>query len=143
MTNDSKTCFKCGEIKPLTAFYKHKAMADGHLNKCKECTRKDVGKHRSENLDKIREYDRNRGNRLQKGYAKEYRTRYPNKYKAHNMVNNAIRDGKLFAEPCGICGITESVHAHHDDYAKPLNVRWLCAAHHHQWHAKYGEAANP
>ena len=143
MTNDSKTCFKCGETKPLAAFYKHKAMADGHLNKCKECTKKDADKHRSENLDKIREYDRNRGNRLPKGYAKEYRTRYPNKYKAHNMVNNAIRDGKLFAEPCEICGIIESVHAHHDDYAKPLNVRWLCAAHHHQWHAKHGEAENP
>ena len=143
MTNDSKTCFKCGETKPLAAFYKHKAMADGHLNKCKECTKKDADKHRSENLDKIREYDRTRGNRLPKGYAKEYRTRYPNKYKAHTMVNNAIRDGKLFAEPCEICGIIESVHAHHDDYAKPLNVRWLCAAHHHQWHAKHGEAKNP
>lgn len=143
MTNDSKTCFKCGEMKPLTAFYKHKAMADGHLNKCKVCAKKDVNKHRSENIDKIREYDRNRGNRLPKGYAKEYRTRYPNKYKAHTLVNNAIRDGKLFCEPCEICGITESVHAHHDDYAKPLNVRWLCAAHHHQWHARHGESANP
>jgi hypothetical protein len=143
MTHDSKTCFKCGETKPLAAFYKHKAMADGHLNKCKECTKKDADKHRSENLDKIREYDRNRGNRLPKGYVKEYRSRYPKKYKAHYMVNNAIRGGKLFVEPCEICGITESVHAHHNDYAKPLNVRWLCAAHHQQWHAKNGEAANP
>ena len=143
MANDSKTCFKCGETKPLAAFYKHKAMADGHLNKCKECTKKDADKHRSENLDKIREYDRNRGNRLPKGYTKEYRAKYPNKYRAHSMVNNAIKCGRLFAEPCEICGITESVHAHHDDYAKPLNVRWLCAAHHHQWHAKHGEATNP
>jgi hypothetical protein len=143
MTSDSKTCFKCGETKPLAAFYKHKAMADGHLNKCKECTKKDADKHRSENLDKIREYDRNRGNRLPDGYNKEYRKKYPNKYRAHNIVNNAIRGGKLFREPCEICGTTESAHAHHDDYAKPLNVRWLCAAHHQQWHAKNGEAANP
>ena len=141
--NDSKTCFKCGEIKPLAAFYKHKEMADGHLNKCKECTKKDVDKHRSENLDKIREYDRERGNRLPAGYNKEYRAKYPNKYKAHTLINHAIRDGKLFAEPCEVCGITKSVHAHHDDYLKPLSVRWLCAAHHHQWHAKHGEATNP
>lgn len=40
-----KTCFKCNTEKELDEFYKHPMMADGHLNKCKVCTRSDNAIH--------------------------------------------------------------------------------------------------
>jgi len=138
-----KKCFKCKIEKPLSDYYKHKQMKDGHLNKCKECSKSDSTSHRNNNIEKIREYDRERGSRQSKEYLKEYRDNHPNKYKAHNIVNNAIRDNKLFKEVCEKCGSDKKTHAHHDNYLKPLNVRWLCAACHSQWHRDNGEALNP
>lgn len=137
-----KKCFKCNIEKPLSCFYKHKQMKDGHVNKCKECNKKDVAEHRVSNIEKIREYDRARGNRQDPSYIMEWKKKYPKKYKAHCMVNNQKRAGNLHQEPCEVCGSEKSV-AHHDDYDKPLNVRWLCQAHHKQWHVKNGEGANP
>lgn len=137
-----KKCFKCGENKPLTEYYKHAQMLDGHLNKCKECTKKDARENRESRIDYYRAYDRDRGNRQDYQYNAEYRKNNRLKYKAHGTVNNAVRDGRLEKQPCEICGATERLHGHHDDYAKPMEVRWLCAAHHRQWHIKNGEAKN-
>jgi len=137
-----KECFKCNEVKCLSEFYVHSEMKDGHLNKCKQCTKNDASIHRANNLEKIRAYDRKRGARQPATHTKEYREKYPNKYKAHSIVNRAIKSGKLFKENCEKCGTNEKIHAHHDDYLKPLNIRWLCAACHSQWHAMNGEARN-
>lgn len=139
-----KVCFKCNVQKPLSDFYKHPAMADGHLGKCKICAKKDsyVHRHESPSREKILAYDRARGGRQTLKDLQDYRAKYPKKYKAHCAVNYAIKSKKLFKEPCEICG-KEKVDAHHDDYDKPLNVRWLCSEHHHQWHANNGCGLNP
>lgn len=136
----NKTCFKCGAEKPLDKFYKAKHMKDGHLNKCKECTKKDNRANRKANVEHYREYDRLRGRR---GSVAEWRAKYPKKYKAQNKLNNAIRDGRL-SKPsnCESCGTSERIHGHHFDYDKPLDVMWLCTVCHHKWHNKYGEGAN-
>lgn len=139
-----KRCFKCGIYKDLDKFYKHKAMKDGHLNKCKECTNKDTKQNRKDKIDYYREYDRSRGNRQESTYIKEYRSKYPNKYKAHNQLNNSLRDGKIIKPSfCEICGNTENIVGHHSDYLKPLDVNWWCQACHVQWHKDNGEGLNP
>lgn len=143
-----KVCFKCNILKTLSDFYKHKQMGDGHLNKCKACTKKDVHNHREDNLEKIREYDRNRPNKAERiskmtEYTKGYREENPNKYFAHTLVNNHIRDGKLLRKLlCETCSSDFRVVAHHNDYLKPLDVTWLCEVCHKAWHIKNGEGLN-
>jgi hypothetical protein len=137
-----KECFKCHLVLPLGDFYKHSQMKDGRVNKCKACNKKDVTENRKDKIEYYRAYDRHRGNRKSVEDMREYRNNYPAKYKAVTMVNNAIRDKRLFKEPCEACGNKEHIHAHHDDYAKPLNVRWLCPPCHFDWHAKHGEGIN-
>lgn len=62
--------------------------------------------------------------------------------RAHSTVADALRRKKLFKQPCEVCHSTTNVQAHHDDYAKPLEVRWLCVKHHRQWHSKNGSIMN-
>lgn len=61
------------------------------------------------------------------------RQKYPEKREARLRVQVAIRNGTLLRQPCEKCGITD-VEAHHDNYAAPLEVRWLCSAHHAEHH---------
>jgi ribosomal protein S27AE len=52
---------------------------------------------------------------------------------ARIAAGGAIATGRLVKQPCEKCG-AERVHAHHDDYSKPLDVRWLCPKHHAEEH---------
>jgi ribosomal protein S27AE len=146
-----KDCFKCYCAKPLSEFYAHKQMADGHLNKCKECTKKDVSANRSANLERYLAYSRTVAMlphrvKARKAYAKtpagraaklewQKRSRQLNaiKHAARAAVAYAIKKGVLTRQECEACGASKA-EAHHDDYSKPLAVRWLCTTHHTAHH---------
>ena len=64
-----------------------------------------------------------------------YNKKYPKKHKARWTVNNYKKSGKLVPQPCEVCSL-EPAQAHHDDYEKPLDVRWLCVKHHTEHHQK-------
>lgn len=139
----SKTCFKCGETKALADFYRHPFMGDGHLGKCKECTKADTRANRAANADYYRAYDMARANlphRIDKAklIAARWREQHPERRAAQIAVGNALRAGRLQPMPCWICGGVAE--AHHPDYSSQLDVIWLCPAHHKQAHAMAREA---
>jgi transposase-like protein len=128
-------CVRCGAEKPLSDYYAGDRT-------CKICRCALVRERRRTN-PKVQEYDRNRGCRQNAEYLRGYRARYPKKYKAHQTVAKAIKNGVL-TNPgiCVKCTSEFAVEAHHDDYDFPLTVRWLCAECHKRWHAEHGEALN-
>lgn len=72
-------------------------------------------------------YAENNESALQR--QREYRERHPEKIRAHFVVRDAVRSGRLERESCSICGELKA-DAHHEDYSKPLDVIWLCRTHH-------------
>ena len=54
---------------------------------------------------------------------------------ARKIISEMVRGKFLIRQPCEVCGAEKS-EAHHDDYEKPLEVRWLCRKHHREHHAK-------
>ena len=114
----AKLCFKCKKEKDLSEFYTHKQMKDGHLNKCIECTKKDVRKREVINLqnEEWAEKEKNRHRKKsmkarENGYQQspsekkvsmsKYRNKYPEKYEAKKKSQHIKK---------------ESEHKHHWSY---------------------------
>ena len=152
-----KPCKVCGEVKPLSEYYKHPKMSDGHLGKCKECQKAASNAARLANLEEYRAYDRSRSNlphrvEMRAEYQKtldgqdarrrassSYNARNPVRTAATTAVRNAVRGGRLIKLPCWECGSTNRIEGHHPAYSMPLDVIWLCKSHHQQLHNEHDE----
>lgn len=140
-----KLCGSCETEKHESFFGVRKASLDGLAHKCKTCQKVyDKARNGQEHRVEARAiYAQTEEGKISGAKAKDaWRRRNPDKAKAQGIVSRAVRSGKLFRKPCEVCGTNEHIHAHHDDYLEPLNVRWLCAAHHSQWHKLNGHAKN-
>lgn len=145
---EGKVCAACKAWKPLTSFHRMKTSPDGLRYNCKECqTALNRGYSAQPHAKRAKRAYKVAHREEHREYTKQYRSRHPEqkrqetllyiadnpqKRKAHHAVNNAIRDGRLIRQPCEICGA--KAQAHHDDYSKPLDVRWLCPVHHSEQH---------
>ena len=87
-------------------------------------------KHKEKRILHEREY---RKLHADERYAKAKKYRREKTGFAVAKVNDAIKRGKITKEVCEVCG-KEQAEAHHDDYNKPLEVRWLCKRCHTEWH---------
>ena len=54
---------------------------------------------------------------------------------ARDAVHYALKVGVIARAPCEVCG-ERRTEAHHDDYERPLDVRWLCPQHHREHHQR-------
>ena len=73
--------------------------------------------------------------RCHREYMKKWRKTHPltleqkKRSNARSYLKVYLKRGKVKKKPCEICGALD-VQAHHRDYSKPLDVRWLCKKHH-------------
>ena len=138
---ETKQCNRCGQRKPVDSFHRNKNMSDGRLNQCKECLpprspcrRPKTKEQLAYNAAFMRRWRRQNKEGSQAITARYY-AKCPEKKRAHAAVARAVAAGRLKALPCEVCGELPT-EAHHDDYDKPLEVRWLCHIHHKAVHAK-------
>jgi hypothetical protein len=127
----TKHCPACRQIKSLGEFHRDHTQANGRSARCKICINGDP-RRRKRNRTYQKALRKN-AKTTNAEYQRRYRTKNPIIVKAHWTVNHAIRAGRIVAQPCEICGNSKA-HAHHDDYSKPLEVRWLCQEHHFALH---------
>lgn len=129
-----KVCTECGLEKPISEFNKRRSNKDGYQDRCRSCFSKynkaryhadpsrfiaDVRKYRESNKENVFE---TRMRMCEKN---------PNRKNANMALDYAVKLGYIEKPDhclgCG-CPTEESrVTAHHHDYAKPLEVLWLCS----------------
>lgn len=150
-----KTCKTCGQIKTLNEFYRAVENRDGRAGRCRKCAAEVSKRWRDSHKLEVKLYRRANKER-DTMYAAEWRAcnperhyerarrwtlANPRKSKAHRLVSQAIRLGKLHRHECVVCrkiyGCHSEAEGHHCDYRDPLQLMWLCPTHHKGWHRTF------
>lgn len=134
------TCNICQVTSDAVEFY------CGVTTRCKECHKAKVRENRAEKADYYRDYDARRfqedpkvkarhkryqataaGKASLSASRKKWMASNPEKRAAHVLLNNSLRSGRVVKpDKCSSCGSGGRMEGHHEDYARPLDVLWLC-----------------
>lgn len=127
-------CRACRKWKKEVEFYNRTSSFNGLSAMCIDCTTVYVSNYKKDNKERAKAWFRD--------FAIRERNKNPEKQKARNAVNGAIRSGLLFRpNHCEMCGIECTPQGHHDSYDKDrwLIVVWLCRKCHCYIHLNRGE----
>ena len=142
-----KICTKCKQefSATLENFYGHFTNKDRLFSKCKKCIAIRNRKFRQTEQGKLymkvyqkahRQLEKTKSAHRQR--QREYRLAFPEKIKAHHIVNTAISAdylrGSVFCERCGLPAKTQG---HHKDYSRPLEIDWVCEICHKAIHKRH------
>jgi hypothetical protein len=159
MSADTKHCNICDTTKPTADFNKNARSKDGLQSECKACkatryaaAKDSIRKRQQESWAKYAEANREKLLTKSKRYRAAnrdaiaekkaaYKAANPIKLAAKSAVHSHVLTGRLERKACEVCGASPT-EAHHDDYSKPLDVRWLCKRHHRLWHIANGPGKN-
>lgn len=139
MTRYWKRCPGCGEERIIADFYRNASNPDGLQGRCKACSRAmnraSYRKHAA--VRRAHDIERYRNDPIRRASVnsriRDMTKKYPERAAARHAINNAVHSGKIRRMPCEVCGSKKS-QGHHEDYSRPLQVRWLCQQHHEQLH---------
>ena len=134
-----KPCTRCDEVKPLYAFMLSKKSANGRGSWCKDCHNRYSLEWQRKNVDKVRPkmiarqkawYEKNKDKVLNRPITE--------KSIARRILRNAVSNGKIIkpskCENCKTLCAKRNIEGHHNDYSKPLKVKWLCQGCHGKIH---------
>ena len=140
----------CNIEKPLSEFYRNRTKPLGRSYYCKSCDdekkrqkgpctqrwRKWAERNREHVNAYAREYQRRRRKERPDVYREYAQKRYRDpRERARWELRNAVKAGRITKpDHCEECGQIGRLHGHHEDYARPLEVVWLCPECHRNKH---------
>jgi len=75
--------------------------------------------------------------------SRNYNVLWPEQARAKWLVQKAVQRGKLvkpaYCQRCRTSIPSSKLQAHHNDYARPLDVSWLCDSCHKTVHKELGK----